>query len=154
MTTIHVRLLWLGVGLALGVGAWMALLVMRVGDAVEWRIPAAAGVIAAPRGLGDLVQAVVGNDPFRFDRTPSSVPFGQIAVVAAPVGRAAPVAPVVTGIVGPPWRAALEGLSGRQDGLLVAAGDTIAGLRILAVGRDTVVITAPDITWRLPVRRP
>jgi hypothetical protein len=38
--------------------------------------------------------------------------------------------------------------------VLVGMGDTLAGWRVMAVRRDTIVIQAKDTTWRLAVRRP
>jgi hypothetical protein len=51
------------------------------------------------------------------------------------------------------WAAALDGIPGRTGTTLVHVGDTLAGLRIRRIGRDTVIVTGPDTTWQLTVRR-
>ena len=155
MSTSLMRTIWVLAVVVLCAGAWASAELLQGEEESRWRIPLAAdGVLVGRAGLGEVVRSVVASDPFRFERRPSLVPSGQVAVTVAPETRTIPVAPSVTGIIGPPWRAALEGINGRPDGLLVTAGDTVAGMRIVAIHRDTVVIAAVETTWRLPVRRP
>lgn len=122
---------------------------------LRWAVPdAAAGVPAVRADLGDLTRQVVDADPFRFDRRPASLPFGARPHDAAAAPRYTARTPTIAGIVGPPWRAAIEGMPGREGSVLVAAGDTVGGWRVVSVRRDSVVIQALDTTWRLPVRTP
>lgn len=104
--------------------------------------------------LGDLARQVTGSNPFRLDRRPAELPFGSTPPEA--IAAVLPVArpPTVSGIVGPPWRAALEGVPGREGAVLVMAGDTLSGWRVRAVRRDSIVIEAGETTWRLAVRTP
>ncbi len=104
--------------------------------------------------LGDLARQVSQSNPFRLDRRPAALPFGSIPpeVVAEVPAAARP--PTVSGIVGPPWRAALEGVPGRDGAVLVMAGDTLNGWRVREVRRDSIVIEMSETTWRLAVRTP
>ena len=149
------QLLWSLTVAAILAGVWLASAVVRPLDVAAWVAPSAGGGVAPGRSdLGDLARRVALNDPFRFDRRPSSVPFGTVASEERVAERYTARAPEVSGIVGPPWRAALEGVPGREGGVLVEVGDTLAGWRVVAVRRDTIVIQAKDTTWRLAVRRP
>jgi hypothetical protein len=100
-------------------------------------------------------EALVTRDPFRLERKPSGVAYTPAAEGAPP-----PVAPparpalAVVGIVGgPPWEALLDGVPGRQGSALVRRGDTLSGLRIRSITKDTVKVTGMDTTWILSVRR-
>jgi hypothetical protein len=100
-------------------------------------------------------EAFVARDPFRLERKPSGVPYGP-SLDGAPPPPPRPPRPtlVVAGIVGgPPWEALLEGIPGREGSALVRRGDTLSGLRVRSITRDTVRITGMDTTWTLTVRR-
>lgn len=135
-----------------------ALQLVRAGRADNhagpWQVPAADSGWAVRDDLGDAVRRIVSSDPFRLDRRPAELPFGATPVVAITPERRIQQAPKVSGILGPPWRAALEGVPGRAGGVLVAAGDTIGLWRVVSVRRDSIVIQSPDTTWRLAMRRP
>jgi hypothetical protein len=61
---------------------------------------------------------------------------------------------VLRGIVGgPPWDAMIDGIPGRQGSVLVRRGDTLGGLTVSAINRDTVTIHGSDTTWRLFIKR-
>lgn len=128
--------------------------VTRPASVAAWVMVAAdTGMPTERTGAGELARRITASDPFRVDRRPADVPFGSDPVQPVdPVLTARP--PLVVGILGPPWRAALEGIPGREGSMLVAAGDTLNGWRVVAVRRDSVVIEAPNITWRLAVRSP
>lgn len=105
-------------------------------------------------------RAVVGGNPFRLDRAPAPIGFNQPGmmmpgmqpVYVPPPPPRPPLA--VTGIVGPPWQAVMEGIPGREGtSVVVRRGDVFGDLRIRDVTRTTVVVSAPDTTWRLTVRR-
>lgn len=113
------------------------------------------GIVVPAESLGARVLRAVAHDPFRMARAPSPVPFGAPAVVAAPAPTAISVPPLLLrGILGPPWRAVLEGAPGTELGQLVRAGDSIAGARVIAVRSDAVTLRNPDTTWTLTMRRP
>jgi hypothetical protein len=60
----------------------------------------------------------------------------------------------VTGIFGPPWQAVVEGIPGREGGVVVREGEVLGELRVRSIKRDTVVVVGFDTTWALAVRRP
>jgi hypothetical protein len=118
--------------------------------AISYRGPSSAEIDDTAGVIGD-------RDPFRLTREPSSVPYvaGHEGWVAPPPAPR----PIVTlsGIVGPPWEAVLEGVPGRAGSLVAAAGDTVSraplGLLVVRrVGRDTVVLVGTDTIWKLVVR--
>jgi hypothetical protein len=47
----------------------------------------------------------------------------------------------------------LDGIPGRQGSVLVHRGDTLAGLTVSAITRDTVTIRGADTTWRLFIKQ-
>lgn len=102
-------------------------------------------------------EAIVSRNPFRIDRKPSIVAFGAPALPYA--GGFVPTKPPnpalkVSGIIGgPPWAAVVEGMPGRDGGVLVRSGDVIGAFSVRSVTRDSVVIAGMDTTWRLTVRR-
>ena len=101
---------------------------------------------------------IIENDVFRLANRPSSVPYTLAPLPN--VERAAPPRPVRPNLTlravmgGPPWLAVVDGLPGGVgDGVTVRAGDTFDKLVIRSVGRDTVVVQAPDTTWKLTIPR-
>lgn len=131
---------------------------------VEWvtngprRIPSARPVLGwvADNGVppADSIDAaarvVAQTDPFRLDRRPSSVPYRPDLEGVAPPPKPPKPALALEGLVGN--AALIDGVPGRSTTAIVHAGDTLGGLRIRRIGRDTVVVSAPDTTWRLTLR--
>ena len=99
--------------------------------------------------------SLVDADPFRAARHPSPVEYrAELVGAPPPPPRQAKPALSLTGIIGgPPWSAVLDGVPGRQGSTVVQQGDTLGGLKVRSLKRDTVVITGMDTTWRLIVRR-
>lgn len=90
------------------------------------------------------------TDPFRLDRRPSSVPYRpDLEGVATPPKPPKP-ALALEGLVGN--AALIDGVPGRSATAIVHTGDTLGGLKIRRIGRDTVVVTGADTTWRLTLR--
>lgn len=117
--------------------------------------PFDAGIVVPAESLGARVLRVVANDPFRLSRAPSPVPFGVASFVAEAPPAAISLPPLqLRGVVGPPWRAVIEGVAGAEAGRLVHAGDTIGGARVVAVRPDAVTLRMTDTTWTLTMRRP
>ena len=120
-------------------------------------------LMAAPRPTApersDLLVAsaetLVTRDPFRLDRRPSATAYSPGLETGPPPPPRPPRPPLaVTGIVGgPPWEALVEGIPGRAGSVLVRRGDTLSGLRVRSISKDTVRITGMDTTWKLPVRK-
>jgi hypothetical protein len=116
-----------------------------------------------PERLAEAARAVTGGNPFRLERAPAPIGFAQpaadpFAAAGAMTAYESPPPPrpplAVSGIVGPPWQAVLEGVPGREGGVLVRRGDVLGDLRIRDVSQTEVVVSAPDTTWRLSVRKP
>jgi hypothetical protein len=113
-------------------------------------------------------RTVTGGNPFRLDRAPAPIGFNRPDPLAMPgmmgmPGMAPPeyVPPppprpqlLVSGIVGPPWQALLEGVPGREGAVVVKRGDVLGDLRIRDITESVVVVASPDTTWRLTVRKP
>lgn len=115
-------------------------------------------VFRATRSNQDVFNAarfIASHNPFRSDRRPAAVAFGAPptpppVVATRPQSAARPVF-VLRGIVGgPPWRALVDGLPGRNGSVLVEPGDHIAQFVISDITRDRVIIIGPDTTWTLP----
>jgi hypothetical protein len=107
--------------------------------------------------LTPLKTALVESDPFRLDRRPAPVRYRpELEGAGAPAPPPSPPKPVLVlrGIVGgPPWDAMIDGVPGRQGAVLVHRGDTLGGLTVGVIQRDTVIIHGADTTWRLSIRR-
>lgn len=155
---------------------WVLALILLVAGWSRWRgaVPRVPAVRAAaeqpapeavrtPRGrLSVAARVVSAGDPFRLDRVPAplgpvpTMPMGMMpGMPPAYVPPKPPPPPLlVSGIVGPPWGAVLEGVPGQQGGVLVHAGTRLGDLRVRSVTRERVVIVGPDTTWNLSVRKP
>jgi len=99
--------------------------------------------------------SLVDADPFRAPRHPSPVEYRpELEGAPPPPPRQPKPGLSVTGIIGgPPWSVVVEGIPERPGSTVVQQGDTLGGLKVRSVKRDTVVITGMDTTWRLIVRR-
>ena len=148
--------LWLGAALLV----LFAVAVSRGRTAPSVAAPLIGGGPASPRVIGPELLAraaavTVQRDPFRLARRPSDVAYSP-DLAGAPPPPPAPPKPTLTlkGVVGgPPWQAVLEGIPGRDGGVLLGKGDTLGGLKVQAVGPDTVVVRGMDTTWKLTVKR-
>ncbi len=105
-----------------------------------------------------LANGIVERDPFRPDRRQAPLPYSPLAdgMPAPPPSPPAPPKPalVLRGTIGGPrWEALIEGIPGRQGSTLVRHGDTLGGLKIRRISRDTVVVRGMDTTWTLTVKR-
>ncbi|HEY0025322.1 MAG TPA: hypothetical protein VGB24_20710 [Longimicrobium sp.] len=161
------RVLW-AAALAVALGGWL-----RWRDAVPRVRPVPAGVAGAPGDpprpapgrLAAAARSVAAANPFRLDRVPA--PVGYSRPLAGPMGMGTMPPPptytppppprpalAVTGIVGPPWQALLEGVPGREGAVAVRAGTVLGDLRVRSVTRDRVVVAGADTSWTLSVRKP
>jgi hypothetical protein len=159
MSRLHVeRIIW-AAAIASLVVAWLG-----------WRygtpslVPLPVPSLAAPAVPGDgAADSLAGEraldlDPFRIARHPSPVEYLSDADGMPPPAPPAPKPPkpllAISGIVGgPPWAALIEGVPGREGTIVVRQGDTLGGLTVRRVGRDTVTVLGMDTTWKLAVRR-
>jgi len=107
--------------------------------------------------LGVLTARIVESDVFRLDRRPAALAYGSSPDTLAnrPVPAPAPPRPalVLVGIVGPPWRALVDGIPGHDGSVLLHAGQVMAGLRVREVTATGASISAADTTWHLAIKR-
>lgn len=103
--------------------------------------------------IPDAVDQIVERDIFQEGASPATpgasepIPPGAVSVTARPVLT-------LRGVVGgPPWSAIVAGVPGRQEAVLMHLDDTLAGLRVATIRRDTVVLRAKDTTWILSLPR-
>lgn len=54
---------------------------------------------------------------------------------------------------GPPWRAIMSGVPGRDGGVVVNPGDTVGGIKVRSIRRDTVIVQTKDSTMTFVLRR-
>ena len=150
--------LWLvaGVGVALAIAGW------RTASTVASPIPTLGTAPVVTMVDRDTVSRAASRlsdgDPFRLDRRPALVAYQLAPDGAASMAPVRPPRPtlVLKGVVGvgrpTRWVALVDGMPGHAQTMVVRDGDTLGGLRVRHVGRDTVVVTASDTTWRLTVR--
>lgn len=99
-------------------------------------------------------ERTVQSDPFRADRHPASVPFSM-----TPAGSSAPLIPAgpplriaLRGTIGgPPWRAILSGIPGHDGTVLLSPGDSLGGILVRRVTRDSAVVRLKDSTWAVAI---
>ena len=138
--------------------------IARTGGAPMERAPLSfaidRGAIAVgDDSLGEAAANAAANDPFRLVNRPSDVRYdarteggiGTPAQLVPPPVRPMFVLKAIVG--GPPWSAVIDGLPGQQPGTIVRTGSTFDKLTVRSVGRDTVVIQAPDTAWKLTLSR-
>ncbi|HXD23973.1 MAG TPA: hypothetical protein VN613_11505 [Gemmatimonadaceae bacterium] len=121
-----------------------------------WPVSPPARPIAAD-SLGLLTSRIIDSDPFRLDRRPAAVAYGATPDTLTDRASAPPAAPrpplVLVGIVGPPWRALVDGVPGHDGSMVLRAGQSVAGLRVRDVKAATTTISTTDTTWHLAVKR-
>mgnify|MGYP007135474208 CR=1 FL=1 len=107
--------------------------------------------VAPPESIDVAAARVAETDPFRLERKPASVAYRPDLEGVAPPPKPPKPRPVLDEIVG--GAALLDGVPGQTSTAILRVGDTLGGLRIRRVGRDTVVVTGADTTWRLTLRQ-
>lgn len=121
-----------------------------------WPVSQPAHPIAAD-SLDVLASRIAGSDPFRLDRRPADVAYGATPDSVANRAAAVPAAPrpplVLVGIVGPPWRALIDGVPGHDGSMVLRAGQNVAGLRVHDVTAAGATISGTDTIWHLTVKR-
>jgi hypothetical protein len=146
------RLLWMISAVATGFGLSQTHLSSRRSLDTE-KLPSMREVrMYDAAQLTSAAESVAWADPFRVERRPS-VPIVDPLVAANSVTSPA-VRLQVTGTGGgSPWRAIVSGIPGHEEGVLVSAGDTLGGMRVRAVKRDTVIIVTRDSTITFTLKR-
>ena len=106
--------------------------------------------------LGHFATRLRTRDPFRLERRPTDVRYDPWPAQPPPAPPPAPPRPALAlaGILGgPPWNALIEGIPGREGGVLLAVGDSAGGIRFMALRGDTVLLAGFDTTWTLTARQ-
>ena len=155
------RLLWGAWGFsALAVLAALGAWTHATPDVAVGRPPSIARAPTVSRpdtaGLGQAAARIRDRDAFRVARRPADVRFSPWGVASRPElpPRIRP-ALALTGIIGgPPWSALVEGIPGRESGVLLIVGEESNGIRLTAVRGDTALLAGFDTTWALTPRRP
>ena len=106
--------------------------------------------VAAPETIDSMARAVAETDPFRLDRRPASVAYRPELEGVAPPPKPPKPQLVLEGLVG--GAALIDGAPGHPATAIVHVGDTLGGLRIRRIVRDTVIVSGADTTWRLTLR--
>jgi len=105
--------------------------------------------------VDSLVAVAARRDLFRPERRPSSVAYDPARLVVAEAPPAPKPALALVGIVGGAGGSAvIEGFPGVEGWRVVYGGDVVAGLRVRAIGRDSIVIVGMDTVWVLRIREP
>jgi hypothetical protein len=106
--------------------------------------------------LDSATSQTITHDPFRVDRKPAMVAFSIVpSGIGAPPVPAAPIVRIVLHgtIGGPPWRAIISGIPGRDGTIVVSAGDTLGTVTIRRVNKDGVTVSVRDSTWTINLAR-
>jgi hypothetical protein len=149
------RLLWALTALVAiaGRARWASALPTPAAAAVPV-IPAVAPPAASQLALRmRQADSAAARDPFRLDRSPAPTAPQPLLAGGMPPPPSFRPPLAVSGLVGPPWAAVLEGVPGQENGVLVRGGERFGELRVLSVSPAAVLVSAPDTTWRLTVRR-
>jgi hypothetical protein len=151
MTLVERGLVAVAVGLAtLAVVGWCAS-APRAAAASRTSIGAIADIaLAPPESIDAAARVAAETDPFRLDRRPASVAYRPDLEGVAPPPKPPKPQLVLEGLVG--GAALIDGAPGHPTTAIVHVGDTLGALRIRHIGRDTVIVSGADTTWRLTVR--
>lgn len=147
-------LLWsiIAAGPLLAVASWTrAVPPVEPPDAVALTTPRALQRLDRPALTADGARLLQGN-PFRSARRPTDVRYNPWEPVYTPVTVAPPVRPMLTlaGILGgPPWNAVIQGIPGKESGIVLRIGETVNGFQLVSIRGDTVRIAGQDTTWIL-----
>jgi hypothetical protein len=107
-----------------------------------------------PRELLEAADSVASTDPFRLDRHPSQPALSPPTIASPSTNASEQLRMALTGISGgPPWRAIISGISGHEAGAVMKAGDTLGGIKVRTIRRDTVILQTRDSTLTLTLKR-
>lgn len=118
----------------------------------------ASSVLFDTAALRSNAAVIRDRDPFRLERKPAQVRYDPwahapiaVAVVQPTVQR--PTLFLVGILGGPPWQAVIEGIPGREVGVVMRPGEDAAGIRLIGINGDTAVLRGLDTTWVLTPKR-
>jgi hypothetical protein len=100
--------------------------------------------------LDSAASHIAAHDPFRIERKPANIPFSvaQNGGQGIPAPSAPPIRIALQGTIGgPPWSAIISGIPGHSGTVMVSSGDTLGGVAIRRVNKDSVTVRVKDSTW-------
>ncbi len=106
--------------------------------------------------LDSAATLVVAHDVFRLERKPATVAYSVTPTgFIAPSAQTTPTIRIALQgtIGGPPWHAIISGVPGHDGTIVVSAGDTLGGVAIRRVNRDSVTVRVKDSTWTVTLGR-
>jgi hypothetical protein len=103
--------------------------------------------------LKEAADTVAATNPFRLDRRPAS-PVPDAPPMASPTPQLPQLQLELNGVGGgPPWYAIVSGIPGRDGGVVVRAGDTLGGISIRSIKRDTLIVQTRESTMTFILKR-
>jgi hypothetical protein len=114
-----------------------------------------AATAADESARSSAVRRIVEGDPFRFERRPARLAYGEVPEAAAmvPIVKASRPNFTLVGILGgSPWQAVIDGIPNRSPGVIARHGDSFGDFRISTITRDSVVVVGKDTMWTLVIR--
>jgi hypothetical protein len=155
------RALWVGAVAAAG-GAVVSVRASTVRTLAASRpamLPAVATAPARPNtdSLESAVEDIADNNLFRPERTSAEEP--AQAPVAMQMGMPMPSPStkprlVLRGMIGgPAWEAIIEGIPGRDGSVVLRTGQSVGGITLRSVRKDTAYARGFDTSWALPLAR-
>lgn len=154
------RALWLAALLALVAGTVEALRrsARLLSAASSTLLPAIAVAPARPSAdsLESAVIEIADRNLFRPERASaerheSAQPTRPMVMPQPPSAKPRLVLRGMLG--GPPWDAIIEGIPGREGSVVLRAGQSLGGITMRAVRRDTAYARGFDTTWTLTLAR-
>ena len=149
-----VRLVWAAaLGAAIVAGARFAS-AHPIGDVRRNAVRADRALPLATDSVAQWSLTVIRGNPFSVRRRPPSSRYGEEAPEIIAVEQ--PMRPALTlqgTIGGPPWQGLLSGVPGAGSVIVVRPGDRVLDLRVSAIHRDTVILTANDSLFLLVATR-
>jgi hypothetical protein len=158
MTRRHIeRALWGCAALAVNAGLLgMRGAEPRTGGEID-ELPVVATMTAPPTSaaLDSAVDDITDRNLFRPERASAEEREGSPAP-----GSMAMIVPsskphlVLKGVLGgPPWDVVVEGVPGRDGAVVIRVGESVSGITVRAIRRDTAYVRGFDTTWALPLTR-
>jgi len=120
-------------------------------------LPVVATMTAPPTSaaLDSAVDDIAERNLFRPERASAEEREG--APAPGPMAMTAPSNKphlVLKGVLGgPPWDAVVEGVPGREGAVVIRVGESVSGITVRAIRRDTAYVRGFDTTWALPLSR-
>lgn len=103
------------------------------------------------------VEDIVDHNLFRPERTSAEeTAHGPVAMQMGMPMPAPSTKPrlVLRGVIGgPTWEAIIEGIPGHEGSVVLRAGQSIGGITLRSVRRDTAYARGFDTSWALPLAR-